>query len=195
MKIGYARVSTAEQNLDLQRDALKAAGCEKVITDKASGATAARPGLEKVKELLRAGDTLVVWRLDRLGRSLRDLIGWMTYLDEEKVGLLSLHEAIDTTTTSGKLTFHLFGALAEFERNLIRERTHAGLMAARARGRSGGRRPKLDDRKKAEVVRLMRDRSIPVSSIVARYGVSRTTLYKFAREAQKSAEKSVPGFH
>ena len=98
MKIGYARVSTAEQNLDLQRDALKAAGCEKVITDKASGATAARPGLEKVKELLRAGDTLVVWRLDRLGRSLRDLIGWMTYLDEEKVGLLSLHEAIDTTT-------------------------------------------------------------------------------------------------
>ena len=95
MKIGYARVSTAEQNLDLQRDALKAAGCEKVITDKASGATAARPGLEKVKELLRAGDTLVVWRLDRLGRSLRDLIGWMTYLDEEKVGLLSLHEAID----------------------------------------------------------------------------------------------------
>ena len=120
MKIGYARVSTAEQNLDLQRDALKAAGCEKVITDKASGATAARPGLEKVKELLRAGDTLVVWRLDRLGRSLRDLIGWMTYLDEEKVGLLSLHEAIDTTTTSGKLTFHLFGALAEFERNLIR---------------------------------------------------------------------------
>ena len=109
MKIGYARVSTAEQNLDLQRDALKAAGCEKVITDKASGATAARPGLEKVKELLRAGDTLVVWRLDRLGRSLRDLIGWMTYLDEEKVGLLSLHEAIDTTTTSGKLTFHQEG--------------------------------------------------------------------------------------
>lgn len=135
MKIGYARVSTAEQNLDLQRDALKAAGCEKVITDKASGATAARPGLEKVKELLRAGDTLVVWRLDRLGRSLRDLIGWMTYLDEEKVGLLSLHEAIDTTTTSGKLTFHLFGALAEFERNLIRERTQAGLTAARARGK------------------------------------------------------------
>jgi DNA invertase Pin-like site-specific DNA recombinase len=141
MKIGYARVSTAEQNLDLQRDALKAAGCEKVITDKASGATAARPGLEKVKELLRAGDTLVVWRLDRLGRSLRDLIGWMTYLDEEKVGLLSLHEAIDTTTTSGKLTFHLFGALAEFERNLIRERTQAGLTAARARGKKVAGRP------------------------------------------------------
>ena len=103
MKIGYARVSTAEQNLDLQRDALKAAGCEKVITDKASGATAARPGLEKVKELLRAGDTLVVWRLDRLGRSLRDLIGWMTYLDEEKVGLLSLHEAIDLMALAGRV--------------------------------------------------------------------------------------------
>jgi len=135
MKIGYARISTAEQNLDLQRDALKAAGCDRVITGKASGSTAARPGLENVKEQLRAGDTLVVWRLDRLGRSLRDLIGWMTYLEQEQVGLLSLHEAIDTTTTSGKLTFHLFGALADFERNLIRERTQAGLAAARSRGK------------------------------------------------------------
>ena len=178
MKIGYARVSTAEQNLDLQRDALKAAGCEKVITDKASGATAARPGLEKVKELLRAGDTLVVWRLDRLGRSLRDLIGWMTYLDEEKVGLLSLHEAIDTTTTSGKLTFHLFGALAEFERNLIRERTKAGLAAARVRGRVGGRKPKLDAKQIRQIKTLLRDRNTSVTELAKDYGVSRTTIYK-----------------
>ena len=135
MKIGYARVSTIEQNLDLQRDALLAAGCERVIADTASGAVASRPGLEKVKEQLRAGDTLVVWRLDRLGRSLRDLIGWMTWLEEQKVGLLSLQESIDTNTTSGKLTFHLFAALAEFERALVRERTRAGLDAARVRGR------------------------------------------------------------
>ncbi len=132
MKIGYARVSTLDQNLDLQRDALKQAGCEKVIVDQVSGTVEARPGLEKVKELLRAGDTLVVWRLDRLGRSLKDLISWVGYLDAQGAALQSLHEVIDTTTPTGKLTFHLFGALAEFERNLIRERTQAGLTAARA---------------------------------------------------------------
>ena len=184
MKIGYARVSTAEQNLDLQRDALKAAGCEKVITDKASGATAARPGLEKVKELLRAGDTLVVWRLDRLGRSLRDLIGWMTYLDEEKVGLLSLHEAIDTTTTSGKLTFHLFGALAEFERNLIRERTQAGLTAARARGQQGGRPAALGKDKRDLAVRLYHENTMPIAKICSMLGISKPTLYAYVRSAE-----------
>ena len=184
MKIGYARVSTAEQNLDLQRDALKAAGCEKVITDKASGATAARPGLEKVKELLRAGDTLVVWRLDRLGRSLRDLIGWMTYLDEEKVGLLSLHEAIDTTTTSGKLTFHLFGALAEFERNLILERTKAGLAAARARGKKGGRPKVLDPKRRSVAIKLYQEREHPVREICRIMGISKPTLYSYLQEAK-----------
>ncbi|MFC3631110.1 recombinase family protein, partial [Paracoccus angustae] len=163
MKIGYARVSTIEQNLDLQRDALLAAGCERVIADTASGAVASRPGLEKVKEQLRAGDTLVVWRLDRLGRSLRDLIGWMTWLEEQKVGLLSLQESIDTNTTSGKLTFHLFGALAEFERNLIRERTQAGLTAARARGRKGGRPQVLDKDKRDLAVRLYQDAYSTVS--------------------------------
>ena len=146
MKIGYARVSTLDQNPDLQKDALEKAGCEKVIVDQVSGTVAQRPGLEKVKELLRDGDTLVVWRLDRLGRSLRDLIEWVRYLDEQGVGLQSLHEAIDTSTPTGKLTFHLFGALAEFERNLIQERTKAGLAAARARGHRGGRR-KTDDLK------------------------------------------------
>ena len=163
MKIGYARVSTIEQNLDLQRDALLAAGCERVIADTASGTVASRPGLEKVKEQLRTGDTLVVWRLDRLGRSLRDLIGWMTWLEEQKVGLLSLQESIDTNTTSGKLTFHLFGALAEFERNLIRERTQAGLTAARARGRKGGRPQVLDKDKRDLAVRLYQDAYSTVS--------------------------------
>jgi DNA invertase Pin-like site-specific DNA recombinase len=154
MKIGYARISTLDQNPDLQRDDLEKAGCEKVIVDQVSGTVAQRPGLEKVKELLRDGDTLVVWRLDRLGRSLRDLIEWVRYLDEQGVGLQSLHEAIDTSTPTGKLTFHLFGALAEFERNLIQERTQAGLAAARARGRRGGRRKTLDAEKRGLAVDL-----------------------------------------
>lgn len=187
MKIGYARVSTAEQNLDLQRDALKAAGCERVITDQASGTVAARPGLEKLKEQLRAGDTLVVWRLDRLGRSLRDLIGWMTYLEEEKVGLLSLHEAIDTTTTSGKLTFHLFGALAEFERNLIRERTQAGLAAARARGKKGGRPTALSKDKRELAVRLYHENQIPIAKICTMLGISKPTLYSYVKSADQES--------
>jgi DNA invertase Pin-like site-specific DNA recombinase len=140
MLIGYGRVSTHDQNLDLQRDALEAAGCERVIVDRMSGAASARPGLVQLKDVLRGGDTLVVWRLDRLGRSLKDLIAWVGYLDAQEIGLRSLHEAIDTTTPTGKLTFHIFGALAEFERTLIRDRTQAGLAAARARGRTGGRR-------------------------------------------------------
>lgn len=184
MKIGYARVSTAEQNLDLQRDALEAAGCEKVITDKASGAASGRPGLEKLKEQLRAGDTLVVWRLDRLGRSLRDLIGWMTYLEDEKVGLLSLHEAIDTNTTSGKLTFHLFGALAEFERNLIRERTQAGLAAARSRGKKGGRPTALSKDKRDLAVKLYHDNEVPIAKICTMLGISKPTLYAYIRAAE-----------
>ena len=184
MKIGYARVSTHEQNLDLRRDALLAIGCEKVITDKASGTTATRPGLEKLKEQMRAGDTLVVWQLDRLGRSLRDLIEWMTYLDEHKVGLLSLHEAIDTTTTSGKLTFHLFGALAEFERNLIGERTQAGLAAARARGRKGGRPTALDSDKRDLAVRLYKEKTMPITKICTMLGISKPTLYAYVRSAE-----------
>lgn len=183
MKLGYARVSTHEQNLDMQRDALLAAGCEKIITDKASGASTTRPGLEKLKEQMRAGDTLVVWRLDRLGRSLRDLIGWMAYLDEQKIGLLSLHEAIDTTTPSGKLTFHLFGALAEFERNLIVERTKAGLTAARARGRKGGRPIALDADKRELAVRLYNEKAMPIAKICTMLGISKPTLYSYVRSA------------
>jgi len=183
MLIGYARVSTHDQNLDLQRDALEAAGCERVIIDKMSGAASARPGLAQVKDILRAGDTLVVWRLDRLGRSLRDLIDWVTYLDESKIGLRSLQEAIDTTTPTGKLTFHIFGALAEFERTLIRDRTQAGLTAARARGRKGGRPPSLDSDKRALAVRLYEERQVPIAKICAMMGISKPTLYSYVRAA------------
>src|ERR1017187_154820 len=144
MRIGYARVSTQEQNLHLQKDALKRAGGKKIIEDVASGKAENRPGLDRARELLREGDVLVVWRLDRLGRSLKHLIELMTELEKQKIGFQSLQESIDTTTPGGKLIFHMFGALAEFERNLISEWTKAGLQAARARGRRGGRPKKLD---------------------------------------------------
>ena len=133
MYIGYARVSTQDQHLDLQEDALKRAGCEKIVVDRVSGTVAERPGLAHVKDLLRAGDTLVVWRFDRLGRSIKDLMAWMSWLEQAGIGLRSLQEVLDTTSTSGKLTFHIFAALAEFEKQLIQERTQAGLKAARAR--------------------------------------------------------------
>src|SRR5437868_5612677 len=147
MQIGYARISTGEQTLDLQLDALKAAGCDKVFTDTASGAKTERPGLSDALSHVRPGDVLVVWRLDRLGRSLRDLIDRLLELDQRGVGFKSLTESIDTTTPGGKLIFHIFGALAEFERDLIRERTNAGLAAARARGRLGGRKRALQTEK------------------------------------------------
>src|SRR3982750_3492495 len=143
MQIGYARVSTDEQNLNLQRDALKTAGCELIFDDMVSGTKARRPGLEQALSHLRPGDTLVVWRLDRLGRSLRHLIDTVTDLQEKGIGFKSLTESIDTTTSGGKLVFHIFEALAEFEREIIRERTQAGLQSARARGRHGGPKHKL----------------------------------------------------
>src|SRR5918912_839866 len=139
MLIGYARVSTNDQTRALQRDALEKAGCTKIFTDVVSGVKAERKGLSEALEYVRPGDTLVVWRLDRLGRSLKDLIEQLTKLHNRKIGFKSLTEQIDTTTPGGKLIFHIFGALAEFERDLIKERTHAGLAAARARGRVGGR--------------------------------------------------------
>jgi DNA invertase Pin-like site-specific DNA recombinase len=187
MKIGYARVSTLEQNPDLQRDALLKAGCEKVIVDQISGTVAERPGLGQVKELLRRGDTLVVWRLDRLGRSLRDLIDWAYYLEQQGVGLQSLQENIDTTTPTGKLTFHLFGALAEFERNLIQERTQAGLAAARTRGRLGGRPKALDVDRRQLAVELYRQKKLPVGKICDLMGISKPTLYKYVRDHQEEA--------
>lgn len=182
MKIGYARVSTLDQTPDLQEDALTEAGCEKVFTDKVSGTIADRPALEELKNQLRTGDTLVVWRLDRLGRSLRDLIGWSEYLAEKGVALQSLQEAINTATPSGKLTFHLFSALAEFERNLIQERTQAGLAAARARGRTGGRPKSLDKEKRALAVRLYNEKELPIRKICEMMGISKPTLYGYVRE-------------
>ena len=179
MLIGYARVSTEEQNLDLQRDALQKAGCEKIFTDHISGTKARRPGLEETLSHLREGDTLVVWRLDRLGRSLRHLIDTVTDLQEKGVGFKSLTEAIDTTTSGGKLVFHIFGALAEFEREIIRERTRAGLQSARARGRNGGRRKKLTA-KQVEMARsLYASKTHSVEEICKTLGIGRTTFYRY----------------
>ena len=156
MKIGYAGVSTHEQNLSLQIDELKKSGCTEIFTDKISGSKSERPGLQKALGFLREGDSLVVWRLDRLGRSLKHLIELITRLEERKIGFSSLQEMIDTTTSGGRLIFHIFGALAEFERNLIRERTIAGLASARARGRKGGR-PRILDEKKIQLARNLHD--------------------------------------
>src|SRR5437660_12491827 len=153
MNIGYARVSTQDQTLHLQKDALEKLGCSKIFTDTASGAKAERKGLDEALAYVREGDTLVVWKLDRLGRSLQHLIETITQLNNRKIGFQSITEQIDTTTSGGKLIFHIFGALAEFERDIIRERTKAGLEAARARGRRGGR-PKaktLDSPKKVAI--------------------------------------------
>jgi DNA invertase Pin-like site-specific DNA recombinase len=182
MLIGYARVSTDEQNSDLQEDALKAAGCERVIIDKVSGVKTHRPGLDKLSELLRQGDTLVVWRLDRLGRSLKDLIEWVNRLEQWGVGLRSLQESIDTQSSSGKLIFHIFGALAEFERHLIEDRTRAGLAAARARGRKGGRPKSLNVDKRQLVVEPYREKKLPVKKICEMMNISKPTLYAYVRE-------------
>ena len=182
MNIGYARVSTQDQNLDLQNDALKSADCEKIYTDKMSGAKTDRPGLEEILSILRKGDTLVVWKLDRLGRSLTHLISVMNILDERGIYFRSVQESLDTSTPGGKLIFHVFGALAEFERDLIRERTLAGLAAARARGRKGGRPRKLSKKQVEMAKNLMKDISIPVTEICETLGVSKATLYRSVAE-------------
>jgi DNA invertase Pin-like site-specific DNA recombinase len=187
MYIGYARVSTHEQNLALQQDALTHAGCKKIVVDRVSGTVAERPGLTQIKELLRAGDTLVVWRLDRLGRSIKDLITWVSWLEHEEIGLKSLHEVIDTTSPTGKLTFHIFAALAEFERQLIQERTQAGLNAARARGRVGGRPKVLAPGKRQRAVELYQAKQLTVKEICEMMGISKPTLYAYVRQAQASS--------
>jgi DNA invertase Pin-like site-specific DNA recombinase len=179
MKIGYARVSTIEQNLDLQIDALKKAGCEKIFSDTASGARVDRKGLEDILEFCRAGDSLVVWKLDRLGRSLKHLINTVNFLIQKEVGFVSLQENIDTTTSSGKFFFHVFGALAEFERDIIRDRTQAGLQAARSRGRQGGRPKKLSQRKIAMAKQMMKDESMTIKEICEEMDISKTTLYRY----------------
>ena len=182
MLIGYARVSTDDQNLALQRDALAAAGCEKIYEDKTSGAKAERPGLGLALEVARAGDTLIVWRLDRLGRSLKDLIALAEGLDKRGVGLKSLKEALDTTSSGGRLIFHMFAALAEFERDLVRERTQAGLTAARARGRLGGRPKRLTPEKRRLVVQLYRAKEHSIAEICRLMGISKPTLYSYLAE-------------
>ena len=179
MLIGYARVSTIEQDVALQTDALQQAGCERIFQDKISGAKAERPGLQEAINYVRKGDSLVVWRLDRLGRSLKHLIETVGQLEEKGIGFRSLQEAIDTTTSGGRLIFHIFGALAEFERNLIRERTIAGLEAARARGRLGGRPRKLDAKKTELAYRLYDEKKHTVTEICQMLGISKPTLYAY----------------
>lgn len=182
MLIGYARVSTTDQNLDLQKDALKAANCERLFTDTASGAKANRVGLTAALEHCRKGDTLVVWKLDRLGRSLPHLVETVGDLMKREVGFKSLQENIDTTTSGGKLIFHIFASLAEFERDIIRERTNAGLSAARARGRTGGRPKGVDEKKRKTALALKANPQYSVKEICEIVGISRNTYYKYTRE-------------
>jgi DNA invertase Pin-like site-specific DNA recombinase len=178
MLIGYARVSTADQNLDLQHDALARAGCERVFEDKASVARDDRPGLRDALSHCRQGDVIVVYKLDRLGRTMRGLVELVADLAQRKIEFRSLSDGIDTTTTIGRFTFHLLGALAEMERDLIRERTNAGLAAARARGRKGGRKPVLTEKKLDAARALLQDRNRSVGEVAKQLGVGRTTLYR-----------------
>lgn len=184
MKIGYARVSTRDQSLRMQVEALQEAGCDKIHEEVASGAKTARPVLDEILRNLRTGDTVVIWKLDRLGRNLAHLIQLTTQLSEKKVGLISLNDPIDTTTSHGRLIFSIFGSLAEFERELIIERTHAGLKSARARGRKGGR-PKgmsQDAMHKATIAEaLYTNGTISVKKIAEQLDISKTTLYLYLR--------------
>lgn len=178
MLIGYARVSTEDQKLHLQHDALQTVGCDKTFDEKVSGAGVQLPGRDELLEYARPGDVVVVWKLDRLGRSLRDLIEIVTALNERGIGLRSLHESIDTTTPAGKLTFHVFAALAEFERDLVRERTRAGLAAARDRGAKLGR-PKSLGPEQVEMARtLMANPKLSAKQVAEQLGVHRATLYR-----------------
>jgi len=189
MLIGYARISTHDQTLALQQDALLAAGCGQIFTDTLSGASTDRPGLAQALAYVRAEDMLVVWRLDRLGRSLKHLIEVVTELEQRQIGFCSLTERIDTTTPGGKLIFHVFGALAEFERDLIRERTQAGLAAARARGRQGGRKRKLDTpRKVAMAQALYNDERHSIQEICQTLHISRATLYRALAAADQMSD-------
>jgi DNA invertase Pin-like site-specific DNA recombinase len=189
MFIGYARVSTTDQNLDLQQDALLAAQCERIFSDIASGAKAQRPGLAEALQCCRSGDTLVVWKLDRLGRSLPHLVETVRDLVANSIGFKSLQENIDTTTSGGKLIFHIFASLAEFERDIIHERTNAGLSSARARGRKGGRPKGVDEKKRKAALLLKNDPSRSVKEICDILGISRNTYYKYTQSESKLAEQ------
>jgi DNA invertase Pin-like site-specific DNA recombinase len=187
MFIGYARVSTHDQTLNLQQDALTKAGCDRIFTDTASGAKTERIGLEEALNYVRKGDTLVVWRLDRLGRSLPHLISTMTDLEERGIGFKSLTANIDTTTSGGKLIFHIFGALAEFERNLIRERTTAGMLAARARGRKGGI-PKALTSKQRSIAKELYEKWHPIAEICQTLKISKATLYRALKIGERNQQ-------
>ncbi len=179
MFVGYTRVSTIEQHVALQEDALNKAGCGKIFHDSASGTKTDRPGLAAALEFVREGDVLVVWRLDRLGRSLLHLLETVNSLAARGIGFKSLSEAIDTTTSGGRLVFQIFGAMAEFERNLIKERTQAGLNAARSRGRKGGRPRLLDDQKAALARRLYDEKHHTIAEICRLVGVTKPCLYDY----------------
>ena len=181
MLVGYARVSTIDQNLDMQIDELKKAGCEKIFSDVASGAKVERIELQKAFEQIRKDDILVVWKLDRLGRSLKHLIQIVAELNERGIGFKSLKESIDTTTNGGRLIFHIFGALAEFERGIIQERTKAGLNAARARGRLGGR-PRKMNKEKIELAQTLYDsRTMTIQKICKQLRISKGTFYRYIK--------------
>ena len=181
MTIGYARVSTRDQSLDLQLDALKKVGCEMIFQEHISSATKDRPELTKLLAQLRKGDSVVVWKLDRLGRSLSDLVKLVTDIQDKGAGLQSLQDSIDTSTPQGKLTFHIFAAIAEFERDIIRDRTNAGLSAARARGRVGGRPKGLSpqSQRNADVAASLYSQGWTAAKIIEHLNISKTTLYKY----------------
>ena len=178
MRVGYIRTSKKDQNPDLQRRELEDFGCEKIFEEQISSRKADRPELRAALEYCREGDELVVWKLDRFGRSLKELIELVNGVRERGIEFVSLRESLDTTTPGGKLVFHVFGAVAEFERDIIRERTMGGLEAARARGRKGGRRPVMDEKKLALASKMLKNREIPVGEVCEAVGVSRSTLYR-----------------
>jgi|SRR5438046_4622866 len=189
MLIGYARVSTLEQTLDLQKDALSKSGCSKFFTDTISGAKTERKGLDEALAYVRSGDTLVVWKLDRLGRSLPHLISILNGLKERGIHFISLTDHIDTTTPGGKLIFHMMGALAEYERDLIRERTNAGLQAARARGRKGGGKKTVTPQKAAMAQELYNSRTKTVKEICKGLGMSRATFYRYVKTEEQKKKR------
>ena len=188
MRIGYARVSTLDQNPELQLQKLREAGCERIVVEKASGTRVDRPELGRVlNDILRTGDILIVWKLDRLARSLKQLIATAESLQEREIGLISLTDAIDTSSPGGMLVFHMLGAIAEFERALIRERTMAGLAEARRKGKTGGRPRSLSKKDTAAARALLADGTLTAKEVAARFGVSKATLYRYLAAARPPA--------
>lgn len=185
MLVGYARVSTQDQKLELQRDALKEVQCERVFEDKASGAKAARPGLTEALTFMRPGDTLVIWKLSRLGRSMKQLIETVQAMQDKGIELKSLNESIDSRTPTGKLLFHIVAAFAQFERDNMIENTKAGLEAARARGKKGGRKPALEGKKLAQALVLRADPTLSIDDICKTLGISRATFYRYTNKTQE----------